>query len=76
MKSLPEALDVVFCQDAYAASINVDVLFINTAWDQFRLLDSKNLINTVRTQIIVDPFNLIGDRLPGSIKHITLGKPQ
>lgn len=76
VKSLPEALDVVFCQDAYEASINVDVLFINTAWDQFRLLDSKNLINTVRTQIIVDPFNLIGNRLPDSIKHITLGKPQ
>ena len=76
VKSLPEPLDVVFCKDAYQASTNVDVLFINTAWDEFRSLDLRNLVKTARTQIIVDPFNLLGNRLPDGVKHVTLGKPQ
>ena len=76
VKSLPELLDVVFCKDAYQASTNVDVLFINTAWDEFRSLDLRNLVKTVSTQIIVDPFNLLGKQLRDGIKHVTLGKPR
>ena len=74
VKSQPELLDVVFCKDAYQASTNVDVLFINTAWDEFRLLDVKRLVRTIRNGVVVDPFNLLGQKLPTHIKHVKLGR--
>ena len=75
VKSLPELLDVVFCKDAYQASTNVDVLFINTAWDEFRSLDVWQLVKTIRSSIVVDPFNLCDQKLPKHIKHVILGRP-
>ena len=52
VKSLPEPLDVVFCKDAYQASTNVDVLFINTAWDEFRSLDLRNLVKLLALKLL------------------------
>jgi len=74
VKSLPEPLEVVFCPGAYEAATGVDILFINTAWDEFRSLDIDQLVRATRSTIIIDPFNVLGDQLPDHIHHVTLGK--
>lgn len=76
VKSLPELLDVVFCEDAYQASTNVDVLFINTAWDEFRSLDLGVFVKTIRSRVVIDPFNLFDKKLPKHINHVILGRPR
>jgi UDPglucose 6-dehydrogenase len=76
VKSLPELIDVVFCKDAYQASTNVDVLFINTAWDEFRSLDLRVLVKTIRSRVVIDPFNLFDKKLPKHINHVILGRPR
>ena len=76
VKPLPELLDVVFCEDAYQASTNVDVLFINTAWDEFRSLDLGVLVKTIRSRVVIDPFNLFDKKLPKHINHVIVGRPR
>lgn len=72
--SLPEAIDVIVCHNAYQAAENVDMLFINTAWNEFRSLDVTRLVKTIRNGVVVDPFNLLDQKLPKHIKHVKLGK--
>ena len=75
VKSLPDVLNVTFCHDAYQAAEKADMIFINTPWDEFRSLDLKKLVTTVRAEVIVDPFNLLRGQLFNGIKHVTLGTP-
>lgn len=72
--SLPAANDVIFCQNAYEAAAGVDILFINTAWEEFRSLDTVTLASSIIKGTIIDPYNLISKPLPDHLEHVTLGK--
>ncbi len=75
VKSLARFDNVIFCRDAYEAAEGVDILFINTAWDEFRLLDIDELVKSMHADIIIDPFNMLDGQVPNHIVHVKLGKP-
>ena len=49
---------VTYCEDAYAACVEVDVAVIATEWNQFRNLDLGRLRATMRAPVVVDLRNV------------------
>ena len=49
---------VTYCEDAYAACVDVDVAVIATEWNQFRNLDLGRLRATMRAPVVVDLRNV------------------
>lgn len=74
VKSLPKKFELVFCKNAYEAAAGADIVLINTPWDEFRLLDIEQLISSMHSKIIIDPFNVLFGKLPCNINHVTLGR--
>jgi len=49
---------VTYCEDAYAACVDVDVVVIATEWNQFRNLDLGRLRATMSAPVVVDLRNV------------------
>jgi UDPglucose 6-dehydrogenase len=49
---------VTYCEDAYAACVDVDVVVIATEWNQFRNLDLGRLRATMSAPLVVDLRNV------------------
>jgi len=54
-KELP---DITYCDNAYSACENVDLVMIMTEWNEFRDLDFERVKAAVRTPIIYDARNI------------------
>jgi UDPglucose 6-dehydrogenase len=73
VKKLPDNFNVIHCQDVYSVAAGVDILFINTPWQEFSQLDEEKLILAMRTKIIVDPYKMLSCVFPCVQKYFTLG---
>jgi UDPglucose 6-dehydrogenase len=57
-KHLPEFKGVVWCNNAYEAAADADVLSIVTEWNEFRALDLERIKGRMKQAILVDLRNI------------------
>jgi UDPglucose 6-dehydrogenase len=57
-KHLPEFAGVVWCNSAYEAATDADVLAIVTEWNEFRALDLERIKGRMKQPILVDLRNI------------------
>ena len=62
--AIPEAKvelngQVRYCESAYQAAENADVLVVGTAWPEFRSLDFERIKRSLRRALVVDTKNLL-----------------
>ncbi len=78
MASAAQALpDVVWCDDAYAATEGADAMVVLTEWNQFRGLDLDRVRSLLRRPIVVDLRNIYepGDMLEQGFDYTSIGRP-
>jgi len=53
-----------------------DLIFIMTPWRQFKILNSKKITKMLSKKIIIDPFNVINDKLliKNNTKYFSINK--
>src|SRR5919198_4397896 len=74
-KSMPE---VRYCEDAYDAAADADVLVILTEWNSYRALDLKRIKTLMKAATIVDLRNIYrpDEMAQLGYRYVSLGRPQ
>jgi len=54
-----------------------DVLILATAWDEFRSISAKTLLENMRGRVVIDPYGILSKKELESdgFKHFSLGSP-
>lgn len=73
VNTLGQDFKVNYCPNAYAASEEVDILFIITPWKEFYDLDLGKLISGMKGRIVVDPYGIVPSIKPFVDKYVRLG---
>ena len=53
-----EAPDLHVCDHAYAAAANADALLVLTPWNEFKQLDMKRILDSMKRPILIDGRNM------------------
>jgi UDPglucose 6-dehydrogenase len=74
---LPEAANLRYTGDAYAAANDVDALLILTDWPEFAALDLDRLYKTLRYPIVIDGRNLYDPQImvEHGFTYLSIGRP-
>ena len=77
MKEAKEKLDMVWCDDAYAAMEGADVLAILTEWNEFRALDLKRVKSLLKKPVMVDLRNIYNpdEMAAAGFSYSCIGRP-
>jgi nucleotide sugar dehydrogenase len=57
MKMIADHPNLTFCKDEFDASLNADAIVLMTEWKQFRLVDRKAILKTMRGNAFFDGRN-------------------
>ena len=68
-----EGLDVEFFTDPYAMARGADALVLATEWPEYRKLDLRQLVQVMRTPIILDGRNLLDPKEAKNAGFVYLG---
>ena len=76
IKELQSKKKLKFCQTAEEAAMGSDMLFLMTAWGEFKTLDWGGIKASMRGDILIDPYGIIPQDKNTSKKfrHLILGK--
>ncbi len=58
MENARRALDVTFCDDAYAVAENADAVVLVTEWNEFKQLDMARVAASMKHKVLVDGRNI------------------
>ena len=74
---LPEASNLRYASDSYAAALDADALVILTDWPEFAALDLQRLNKTLRYPIVIDGRNLFDPHVmcEHGFTYLSIGRP-
>ena len=76
MKEAEELLEnIEFCDDAYSCMEEADAVVILTEWNEFRALDRKRMISSMRQPILIDLRNIYSLDEVSEFQYHSIGRP-
>lgn len=67
--------NVEFCDDAYHAMTGADIAVILTEWNQFRALNLKRVVETLKTNTLIDLRNIYPLDAVSDLDYHSIGRP-
>lgn len=67
--------NVEFCDDAYHAMTGADIAVILTEWNQFRALNLKRVVETLKTNTLIDLRNIYPLDAVSELDYHSIGRP-